>query len=88
MTTSHPPHTELHVVVHAPGHVEAKPFRFDAATTVADAAAQAAAAFAYAPGGSPSFAAGERVLDRSHTLEQEHVHNGDKLELVDVGGGV
>jgi hypothetical protein len=41
------------------------------------------------PTGTPSFANDENVvLDRDKSLAAEHVHDGDTLHLVDVGGGV
>lgn len=80
---------EITVVVHAPRHKDAKPFRWPPATKVGDAAREAAAAFGYAPEGNPTFMTrGGDVLDRSKSLAEEGVKSGDKLELVDSGGGV
>ena len=80
---------EITVVVHAPRHKEAKSFRWPPSTTVGEAAKEAASAFGYAPNGNPTFMTSDGdVLDRSKTLAEERVKSGDKLELVDSGGGV
>lgn len=57
---------------------------------VGDAAKQAAKAFGYVAGnpGFQTFTDPPKVLDNSKTLEAERVHCGEKLELVDTGGGV
>lgn len=80
---------ELHVRVLAPSALEPREFTFPGAELVGTAAAAAAADFGLPPT-SPSFEleGKEQVLDRSLTLEAAGVHDGDELELVDVGGGV
>lgn len=84
----HPGGAELTVTVFAPRSPEPKTFEFRRNDTVGQAARTAADAFGY-EGGNPSFATDEHVvLDRHRTLAAEHVHYGDKLDLVDVGGGV
>lgn len=76
------------LIVHAPRDPEAKPFRFPFSEIVGDAAKTAAAAFDYAAG-TPSFRKDDgTVLDRTISLQAAGVHNGEKLELVDAGGGV
>jgi hypothetical protein len=79
---------ELRVTVYAPRSPEPKMFKFRREETVGQAARTAADAFGY-EGGNPSFATeGRTVLDRNKTLAAAHVHDGETLELVDVGGGV
>jgi hypothetical protein len=78
----------LDVTVFAPRSTEPKVFHWDKHLTVGKAAEEAAIAFGYAPGGTPSLAKGDQVLDRGRQLVAEHVDDGDVLELVDVGGGV
>ena len=53
-------------------------------------AKEAAAAFEYKVGSPGLQTEGHppRVLDNTRTLAEEHVRNGEKLELVDTGGGV
>jgi hypothetical protein len=83
-----PGHDQVEVVVYAPNQPDPKPFKFAIDEVVEAAAQQAAAAFGYAVG-SPSFQfADGGVLDRTVTLQVAGVHNGQKLELVDAGGGV
>ncbi len=78
----------LDVTVLAPRSTEPKVFHWDKHITVGQAAEESAVAFGYAPGGTPSLAKGDDVLDRTKQLVAEHVHDGDVLELVDAGGGV
>lgn len=83
-----PGHQELTVIVLAPREPAPKTFQFRPTETVHEAARTAADAFGY-QGGSPSFETEDHVvLDRDKTLEQAGVHNGERLHLVDVGGGV
>ena len=85
---SHPVGSEVTVTVYAPRSPEPKTFHFRREETVGQAARTAADAFGY-EGGSPSFEIKDHVvLDRNETLAAAHVHNGETLELVDVGGGV
>lgn len=87
--TPHPGHGEFTVTVIAPRDPDQpRTFEFAREELVGDAARTAATAFGYT-GGNPSFANDDKVvLDRNKTLAAEHVHSGDKLHLVDVGGGV
>ena len=81
---------DLHVVVFAPRSPNPKPFTWAPSLTVGAAARQAAAAFGYS-GGNPGLQTEgkvPRVLDNNKTLAGENVHDGDKLELIDTGGGV
>lgn len=79
---------KIEVIVYAPKTPEPKTFGFAGSETVGEAAKHAAEAFGYGPG-NPSFETKDtRVLDRSLTLVAAGVHNGEKLELVDAGGGV
>jgi hypothetical protein len=76
------------VIVFAPKDPEPKRFRFRLDETVGEAAKLAAARFAYRVG-TPSFQTeGGTVFDRTLTLRAAGVHNREKLELVDAGGGV
>ncbi|SFG26947.1 hypothetical protein [Streptomyces mirabilis] len=83
-----PQHGQLTVTVYAPRDPDPKTFHFPRAETVGAAATEAAQQFGYT-GGTPSFqnSKGE-VLNRDLSLVAAHVHKGDTLELVDVGGGV
>jgi hypothetical protein len=81
-----PPDVTVSVV--APRDPEPKNFTWAKTMRVGEAAALAAAAFGYEPG-TPSFVNSEdEVLDRDKPLVAEGVRDGDRLELVDVGGGV
>lgn len=76
------------VIIYAPREPEPKTFEFHRNELVGTAARTAADAFDY-EGGNPSFATEQSVvLDRSKSLAAEHVHDGETLNLVDVGGGV
>ena len=81
-------HHEIAVEVFSPRQPEPKQFAWRRDMRVGDAAAEAAAAFGY-EGGAPSFQNDKgEVLDRNKPLAAEHVKDGDRLELVDTGGGV
>jgi hypothetical protein len=83
-------HDVLHVVVFAPRAPNPKTFAWQAILTIGDAARQAATDFGYT-GGNPGLQTEgrqPRVLDNNKTLAAEQIHNGDKLELIDTGGGV
>lgn len=82
-----PKEKKIEVTVFAPRATEPKKFNWAAKLTVGAAAAEAAEAFGYAPG-QPTLARGEHTLDREETLHAAGVKDGDKLELVDIGGGV
>lgn len=85
-TEQHNPH-EVTVDVFAPRQTEPKVFTWSLDWTVGQAAQQAASVFEY-QGGNPTLGHGNETFDRNKTLEQEHVHQHEKLELLDVGGGV
>lgn len=81
-------HGTIVVIVHAPKDPHPKRFRFELTETVGAAARIAAEAFGY-EANAPSFQTeSDDVLDRNLTLEVAGVRNGEKLELVDAGGGV
>jgi hypothetical protein len=83
-------HHEVKVIVFAPRSPHPKEFTWRETLKVGEAAREAANAFGYT-GGTPGLQTEghrPRVLDNNMTLEQEHVHNGEKLELIDTGGGV
>lgn len=86
MTTND--HALLHLVISAPKEPEPKAFEFAHSTKVGDAAHAAALEFGYASGTPSLQTTSDEVLDREKSLAAEHVHDGDHLELVDVGGGV
>lgn len=81
-------HQDITVEVFVPSQVEGKTFTWPRNMRVGEAAEQAAAAFEI-QGWTPSLQneAG-KVLDRDKPLVAEGVREGDKLELVDAGGGV
>jgi hypothetical protein len=85
----HPDHGEITVTVIAPRDPDhPRPFEYRHDELISEAASTAATAFGYT-GGNPSFANADNVvLDRTKSLAAEHVHDGDTLYLVDVGGGV
>jgi hypothetical protein len=77
------------VTVFAPRNADSREFTFPQTMKVAEAARQAADAVGYAAGGNPTFEnADNEVLDRNKPLVAAGVRDGDKLELVDAGGGV
>lgn len=81
---------EIRVIVFAPRSPEPKEFHWRKDLKVGEAAQEAAQAFGY-QGGNPGLQTEgnrPRVLDNNKTLEQEKVHNGERLELIDTGGGV
>jgi hypothetical protein len=79
---------ELTVIVFAPREPNPKTFEFRRTETVRDSARTAADAFGY-EGGNPSFETEHHVvLDRDKTLAEAGVHDDERLNLVDVGGGV
>jgi hypothetical protein len=76
------------VTVFAPKEVDGKTFTFRVNLMVGAAASEAALAFGYPPGTKASFKKDGTVLDAAKTLEAAHVRTGDKLSVVDIGGGV
>jgi hypothetical protein len=83
-----PGHGELSVIVLAPREPDPRTFEFRRTETVRDSARTAADAFGY-EGGNPSFETERHVvLDRDKTLAEAGVRDGERLHLVDVGGGV
>jgi hypothetical protein len=78
------------VTVFAPSTTEPKNFTWDKTLEVGKAAREAATAFGYV-GGNPGLQTADkeaRVLDNNKPLVAEKVRDGDKLELIDTGGGV
>ena len=87
---SHARHDSVTVIVFSPRSPHPKEFTWRESLTVGEAAREAATAFGY-QGGNPGLQTTTmppRVLDNNKTLAAEHVHNGEKLELIDTGGGV
>jgi len=83
-------HRRLRVIVFSPRTPEPKEFFWRRTMLVGEAAKIAATAFGYV-GGNPGLQTDTtppRVLDNKKTLEAEHVHCGEKLEILDSGGGV
>lgn len=80
---------EVTVEVFTPRFTEGKTFNWSLDLTVGQAAQEAATAFGY-QGGTPTLGRlhPDVTFDRTKTLREEHVHEHDKLELLDVGGGV
>lgn len=78
---------KIEVTVFAPRSPEGKKFKWEERMTVGAAADEAAKAFGYAQG-TPTLARHGSALERDRELAESGVHSGDKLELVDVGGGV
>jgi hypothetical protein len=84
----HHDHHDITVEVFVPSQVEGKTFTWPRNMRVGEAAEQAAVAFGI-QGWTSSFQNEEgRVLDRDKPLVAEGVRDGDRLELVDAGGGV
>jgi hypothetical protein len=94
-TTAQHEATHIHddtikVIVYSPRSPHPKEFEWRKTLRIGEAAREAATAFGY-KGGNPGLqttANPPRVLDNNKTLAEEHVHNGEKLELIDTGGGV
>ncbi len=80
--------TEVTVRVYIPRLIEPKLFTWPLTLIVGQAAKEAADAFGYSQSSNPTLGRGNETFDRNKTLEQEHVHNHQELELLDVGGGV
>ncbi len=79
---------DLHVEVTAPRFPnEPRLFIFEPETTVGAAAEQAAHAFGYDKG-TWSFKLEGRELNRNLSLAAAGMDSGDKLGLIDTGGGV
>jgi hypothetical protein len=80
--------SSLTVTVLAPNDPRPKTFTWPKTLKVGDAAKHAATQFGFS-GGNPTFMnSKDQVLRREETLQGAHVRDGDRLELVDVGGGV
>lgn len=76
------------VTVFFPAATDPREFTWPKSKKVGEAATEAASAFGVTDG-SPTFENSEdQVLDRNKPLVAAGVRTGDKLELVDVGGGV
>jgi hypothetical protein len=83
-------HRRLRVTVFAPRDPKPKEFFWNRSLLVGEAAKDAAAAFGYVAGnpGFQTFSQPPKTLDNKLTLEAAHISCGEKLELVDTGGGV
>ena len=81
---------EVKVIVFAPRSPHPKEFTWAKTLKVGEAAREAATAFGYQAGNPGLQTEGNqpRTLDNKKTLAEEHVKNGEKLELIDTGGGV
>jgi len=83
-------HRRIRVIVFSPRTPDPKEFFWRRNMLVGEAAKIAANAFGYV-GGNPGLQTDTtppKVLDNRKTLEAEHVHCGEKLEILDSGGGV
>lgn len=78
------------VIVFAPRSPQPKEFTWPVTLKVGEAAREAATAFGYKAGnpGLQTDTNPPKALDNNKTLGEEGVDNGDKLELIDTGGGV
>ena len=84
----HGPDRDLHVEVTAPRFPgKPRPFAFEPTQSVGNAAQEAATAFGYTTG-TWSFSLKGAELDRNTTLTAAGAKSGDKLDLIDTGGGV
>lgn len=81
------PDQDVTVTVFAPRDPDGDPFTWNKHQTVGVAAQEVADAFGYSPG-TPTLAKDGVALDRDKQLVAAGVHEGDRLELVDTGGGV
>jgi hypothetical protein len=77
---------QITVTVSAPRSPDARKFRWSKHMTVAEATSEAAAAFGYA--GDVSLTRQGVKLDPTKQLVAAGVRDGDKLRLIDTGGGV
>ena len=87
-TSEHHHEHTVTVTVFAPKEVDGKTFTFRVNLKVGEAAGEAALAFGYPPGTKATFKKDGKVLDAGKTLHEAHIHTGEKLDLVDTGGGV
>ena len=78
----------LTVIVCAPRSTEPKEFTWPNNTLVGDAAKQAADEFGYENDNVTFQNESDSVLDAKKPLISQGVKDGDKLEIVDSGGGV
>ena len=78
----------IKVEVCVPSAVESKYFKWHKRTKVGDAADEVARAFGLSVEEATFQTCNDDVLDRSKTLAEEGIEDGDKLELVSAGGGV
>ena len=77
------------VYVFSPREPDPRLFEFDKTTKIGEAAAAAAKQFGYADGVTVTFAREDDTrLDRNKPLVAEGVREGDRLKIVDIGGGV
>ena len=77
---------KLTVTVTAPRAPDPREFTWDKHITVAAATAEAAAAFGYS--GDVSLTRNGKKLDPTKQLVAAGVRDGDRLRLIDTGGGV
>lgn len=77
---------ELTVTVSAPRAPEPRTFTWNKHMKVAEATAEAAAVFGYS--GDVALTRNGKKLDPSKQLVAAGVRDGDKLRLIDIGGGV
>jgi hypothetical protein len=82
-----PKDKQLHVKVKAPRDPEPKEFVWDEHLLVGEAAQEAATAFGYS-GGVASLVHHNEALASDLELHAAGVHNGERLDLLDTGGGV
>ena len=82
-----PDKQDITVTVFAPREPDGREFTWSKHLAVGEAAQEAAAAFGYTPG-TPTLAKDRVALDRTKQLVAAGVREGDRLELVDTGGGV
>jgi hypothetical protein len=80
----------ISVIVYAPRSPDPKTFDWLKTFKVDEAAREAATAFGYQAGkpGLQTLDEPPRVLDNNKPLVAEHIKDGDKLEIIDTGGGV
>ncbi len=79
---------EIHLHVNSPIDPHSREIAFPAADTIGAAATEAAKDFGH-EGDDYTFQERDgQVLDRSITLTEAGLHNGDHVEIVNAGGGV
>ena len=76
------------VSVFVPADPTPKTFTWPRSLTVGEAATEAAQEFGFVSPNPTFLNSDEEILDREKPLAAAGVKDGDKLELVDIGGGV